>query len=236
MESSGSSDPNASTETKPQSEEVPEENAEESEAESNVKAEEIYEEAESNIDDDEDDEDEMDMDEETEESTDDKKPRKVNKVMEYDISEMYPELSLLTEQTKKKWNYHDPDLIRALWLESKTNALAEWKVKHVKITFKKKPAIVVQLNQAMQVKQEYMERKKTEEQERKRKDSIMTDSGRRAPQFKQLKLPTTVTAQMRYKYNRDNPPVPEFYLRHFKKYKKPPFKTKTGIAGGCYKF
>lgn len=150
--------------------------------------------------------------------------KKFKGLLEYDLSDMYPELSTLTQTQKRNWNFSDPELIRAIWLETKTNALAKWKMKYSKIIKKKDPSIPVQINHAMQLRKEYRQAQKEREKEQM---LIEHEIGKDAPQFNELRLPTTITAQMRYRLNRDNPPVPESYIRHFAKYRKPPFLNKA---------
>ncbi len=157
----------------------------------------------------------------------------VKRVLEYDLWDMYPEMSLLTQNTKKEWNYSDAEIIRALWLEAKTNALREWKYRNTRIALKKKPTITVQSNHAVQLRLEHREQIKERQKEILQRDTVMRYVGRDAPDFKELQLPTTVTAQMRYKFHRDNPPVPQFYLHHFEKFRKPPFKTKVNPNPAC---
>lgn len=150
--------------------------------------------------------------------------KKFKGILEYDLSDMYPELSTLTLTQKRNWNFSDPEIIRAIWLETKTNALAKWKMKYSKIIKKKDPSIPVQVNHAMQLRNEYRQAQK----EREREEILLEhEIGKDAPQFNELRLPTTITAQMRYRLNRDNPPVPECYIRHFAKYRKPPFLNKV---------
>ncbi|KAK7586126.1 hypothetical protein V9T40_004002 [Parthenolecanium corni] len=161
-----------------------------------------------------------------------KSKSRANLVLEYDLIDMYPEMSLLIQTTKKDWNCHDPEVIRAMWLESKTNALRAWKYKNTKILKRKKPDLTMQMNHTVQLRQEYRERMKERNKEEERR-LAMLHVGREAPDFQEIKLPTNLTAELRYKFNRDNPPVPRYYLHHFERYKKPPFKLKTSSGTGC---
>lgn len=161
-----------------------------------------------------------------------KKPKKKTTPLEYDLADMYPEMSLLIQSTKKEWNCHDPEVIRAIWLESKTNALRTWKYKFSKILKRKKPDLILQMNHTVQLRLEFMERKKERDREEARR-MAMLHVGREAPDFQEIKLPTNLAAELRYKFNRDNPPVPRYYLHHFERYKKPPFKLKTSSGTGC---
>lgn len=161
-----------------------------------------------------------------------KRRAKANLVLEYDLTDMYPEMSLLIQNTKKEWNCHDPEVIRAIWLESKTNALMEWKYKNSKILKRKKPDLVLQMNHTVQLRHEYRERQNERLKEEKRRQALL-HVGREAPDFQEIKLPTNLAAELRYKFNRDNPPVPGYYLHHFERYKKPPFKVKVSSGTGC---
>lgn len=157
----------------------------------------------------------------------------VKRVMEYDLSEMYPEMSVLTEKKKREWDYQDPETIRALWLESKTNVLAEWKVRYLNIKKKsRKPQIEVRDTTAHALRVEFLKNKEENAKSAEQRELQMIERGRQSPKFDEVKLPTNTTTDMRYKYTRNNPPVPRYYLEHFDKHRKPPFKVHgIGLAG-----
>lgn len=147
----------------------------------------------------------------------------INKVMEYDIKDMYPEMSVLVNKKKKEWDYQDPDIIRALWLESKTHVLAEWKVRNAKIKTGK-PSLEVRDNVTYTLRQEHLQNQAELKKALEEREFETGEIGREAPHFDSMQLVTNLTTEMRYKYNRNNPPVPSHYVEHFEKYKKPPFK------------
>ncbi len=182
------------------------------------------------------DEDKAAVSEEEESEEETRKPAKkvaneklVKRVMEYDVKEMYPEISVLTEKKKREWDYQNAETIRALWLESKTNALAEWKVKYSTIKKARKPSIEVRDTTAQALRLEHLKNKAETEKAAEEKDLRMIEKGRESPKFDEVKLPTNTTVEMRYKYTRNNPPVPGYYLQHFEQRKKPPFKS-NGIG------
>lgn len=162
-----------------------------------------------------------------------KKQNLIKRVMEYDLSEMYPEMSVLTEKKKREWDYQDPETIRALWLESKTNVLYEWKVRYLHIKKNKKPQIDVRDTTAHTLRVEHLKNKEENAKNAEQKDLQMIERGRESPRFDEVKLPTNTTTDMRYKYTRNNPPVPRYYLEHFDKHKKPPFKIHGFGMAGC---
>lgn len=164
-----------------------------------------------------------------EESTDEaekKKRKKVKAVMEYDIKDMYPEINILIQKKKREWDYQDPDIIRALWLETKTLALSEWKVRNAKISIVK-PSFEVKETVTVTLRQEHLKNKAELQQALQERDFEMTEASRDPPHFDTIQLATNLTTDMRYKYNRNNPPVPSHYIEHFEKFKKPPFKNNT---------
>lgn len=166
-------------------------------------------------------------------STPKPKPKRPKGVLEYDLSEMYPEIDILIKTSRREWNYNDPDIIRAMWLESKTNVLQEWKVRNARIDKKKEPSVQVLLNHTAQLR---LERQKQKEEQRKadfRKHHHMIAMGKLAPHFDTVKMATTTTVEMRYKFNRNNPPIPGYYINHYDRYKKPPFKTKIHVGRRC---
>lgn len=153
-----------------------------------------------------------------------KKQNLIKGVMEYDLSDMYPEMSVLTEKKRREWDYQDPETIRAIWLESKTNVLYEYKVRYLHVKKHKKPQIEVRETTAHTLRVEHQRNKAEKAKNDEQKDLEMIEKGRESPKFDEVKLPTNATTDMRYKYIRNNPPVPRYYLEHFNKHKKPPFK------------
>lgn len=162
-----------------------------------------------------------------------KKQNLIKRVMEYDLTEMYPEMSVLTEKKRSEWDYQDPETIRALWLESKTNVLSEWKVRYLTIKKSRKPQIEVRDTTAHTLRVEHLKNKEENEKNAEQKDLQMIEKGRESPKFDEVKLPTNTTTDMRYKYTRNNPPVPRYYIEHFNKHKKPPFKIHGFGLAGC---
>ncbi len=160
--------------------------------------------------------------------------RAVRRHMEYDLKDMYPEMELLVANTKSKLNYQDPATIRALWLESKTNALAEWKMKYSKIKLGRKPKIEVRDTFTTDARKEF--RKLKEEKERKDAEKVLADStkpARDAPIFESVDIVSNATTDMRFKYNQNNPTVPRYYIEHFQIYKKPPFRVAVRVGKRC---
>lgn len=162
-----------------------------------------------------------------------KKPARRLGILEYDLQDMYPEMAVLVQKTKRDWNYQDPDVIRAMWLESRTNILQEWKVKNAKIKSSKNATIEPVLNHTTQLRLESLKQKEEQRKAEFRKRLHMLAMGRMTPQFDTVKMATTNTVEMRHRYNRNNPPIPGYYIKHYDKFKKPPFITKTTDANGC---
>lgn len=152
--------------------------------------------------------------------------------LEYDLRRMYPEMSLLTETAKSKWNYQDPSVIRAIWIESKTNALAEWKTRFSKIKYLARPRIEVRPTVATEARKRFRrlqdeKRFKGDADDKWAKAAAATADGwtaRNAPEFQSVEIVSNATTDMRLKFNKNNPPVPRYYIEHFHRYKKPPFR------------
>lgn len=180
------------------------------------------------------------MENELESPTDEKetldtkgKLRKKWKILEYDLEDMYPEMDVLIGTKKKNLDYKDPNVIRALWLEGKTNVVAEWKKKVAKINVPKKGGISVQLNHSANLRLDFHKQKVEQEQLEKIKDAHIRNIGKKIPHFESVQTATNVTTEMRYKFSRNNPPVPRYYIRHYDKYKKPPFKHAGFLGRAC---
>lgn len=152
------------------------------------------------------------------------KTKKKRGPLEYDIKHMYPEMNILIQKKKREWDFQDPDIIRALWLESKTNVLSEWKVRNAKINTGK-PANEVRENVTFTLRQEHLKNKAELQKAVEEREFEMTETAREPPHFDSIQLATNLTTEMRYKYNRNNPTVPRNYVEHFEKFKKPPFKN-----------
>lgn len=150
------------------------------------------------------------------------KPGKmVSRALEYDLQDMYPEVTLLFEDKQSAWNCQDPAIIRAMWLESKTNILREWKFRNGKIKSKEKPKLEVKPTVTVTLRKQHLE------EQAKMKDwkEMYIPPGNDPPHYKQLQLPTNVTTEVRYNFTRNNPPVPSSYVLHYEKYKRPPFNV-----------
>lgn len=151
-----------------------------------------------------------------------KKPKRLaSRVLEYDIEEMYPEIELLVEKKKNEWNYQDPAIIRALWLESKTNVLADWKERNMKFNRKKKPTLEVRNTLAFTLRKDHLQ----EKAQKQEVSLLQIPVGNDPPVYRAVQLPTNLTMEVRYNFVRNNPPVPRWYVEHFHTYKKPPFIT-----------
>ncbi len=147
----------------------------------------------------------------------------VSRVMEYDLEEMFPDMSLLIRR-KRDWDFHDPDLIRAIFVESETSILADWKAIHARIRLSKKPEYVVRNNRSNDLKLQFLRTKMEKERRENKKLERMVKLDRGMPTFPVVQMATNVTTQLRHSYSRNNPSVPGHYVQHFFKYKKPPFR------------
>ncbi|KAK7573327.1 hypothetical protein V9T40_010518 [Parthenolecanium corni] len=150
-------------------------------------------------------------------------------VLEYDIGDMYPEMEVLTEKKRHEWDYLDERVIRALWLETKTNVLADWKERAAKRggggrRSKRPPAVEVRLNHAAELRFDYRQRRLEQREAERRRDERLRMGGAR-PHFGPVTMATNTTAVLRHQYNRNDPPVPSRYLRHYDKYRRPPFNV-----------
>jgi len=154
------------------------------------------------------------------------------RAMEYELAAMYPEVRLLVEQKRREWNYGDPDVIRALFLEAKTNALAEWKVGRAVVAKRKRPLIEVQETTASKLRRQHQAAQHEQRQSELRRDERMYDR-QQPPEFAEVKLATNATAQLRYNYTRNNPPVPGHFLAHYERFGKPPFHIFGVGSKGC---
>lgn len=146
-------------------------------------------------------------------------------LLEYDIEDMYPEMEVLTQKRRHEWNFLDERVIRAMWLETKTNVLAGWKERVAKGRRPKKPpAVEVRLNHAVELRFDYRQRQ-LEQQEEKQRHEERLRVGNERPNFGPVTMATNTTAVLRHQYNRNEPPVPSRYLRHYDKYRRPPFNV-----------
>lgn len=159
-------------------------------------------------------------------------PRRLAKrSMEYPLADMYPEVQLLVDHKRREWNYNDPDIIRALFLEAKTNAVSDWKVCRATFAKRKKPLLEVQETIASKLRRQQLEtRQEKLQQEQQREERI---HNHRQPDFAEVKLATNLTTQLRYNYTRNNPPVPRHFLAHYERFKKPPFHIHGINSKGC---
>ncbi|KAK7586032.1 hypothetical protein V9T40_003908 [Parthenolecanium corni] len=157
--------------------------------------------------------------------------KRVQRFMEYPLSDMHPQMHLLIEHKRREWNYSDPDFIRALFLEAKTNALAEWRVGRAIVAKRKKPLIEVQETIASKLRRQQLEVRQEKLQNQQQLDERIHNH--QQPDFTEMKLATNVTTQLRYNYTRNNPPVPRHYLTHYERFKKPPFHTYGTGSKGC---
>ncbi len=160
-----------------------------------------------------------------------KRRNAVKRAMEYDLKDMYPEVNILIERNRRKWDFRDPDIIRAIWVEAKTNALAEWKVRHAIVAKRKKPAMEVQYNTTTELRKKFLQDQR--ERERKEREQNKRIHRTELPEFDEVKLATNIATQIRYDYNRNNPPVPYYIVTHYHKYKRPPFTTFGLDKKGC---
>lgn len=157
----------------------------------------------------------------------------VKPVLEYDLKEMYPEMSMLTEKKRNDWDFQDPNLIRALWLESKTNVLREWKFKYGRVSHKTKPKIEVRGTVTTEARMEFRRKQEQEREQRIEKEVFELRLATQAPEFETVEIASNLTTDMRLKFNKNDPTVPRYYLEHFQKYKKPPFRTAIPVGRRC---
>lgn len=146
--------------------------------------------------------------------------------LEYHLKDMYPELGLLTAAARREWDYGDPELIRALWLETRTNALDEWRIRNAKIKRRREPTIAVHGTKTTKLRLEHKRKKEGVHYEREK--GLFSSGWRpvyRSPKFLPVQVANNTTNELRINYKRNNPNVPHYYIEHFHKYKRPPFKT-----------
>lgn len=143
--------------------------------------------------------------------------------MEYNLNKMFPDMSLLI-QKKRNWDFQNLDLIRAMYVESETNILSSWKSLNAKLNPSKKPRIVLKNNKSNKLRTEFLRSKIEKERIKKKKYNQMLQVNLDKPYFPPVKTFTTVTAELRHSLIQNNPSVPDQYIKHFLKYKKPPFK------------
>lgn len=145
----------------------------------------------------------------------------VSRALEYDLQDMYPEITLLFEDKQSAWNCQDPATIRAMWLESRTNILRDWKFRNGRIHSKEKPKLEVKPTMTVTLRKQF-HHEKAKEQDWK---EMYIPPGNDAPQYHELALPTNKTTELRYNFIRNNPPIPEAYVLHYEKYRRPPFNV-----------
>lgn len=146
--------------------------------------------------------------------------------LEYNLKDMYPELGLLTAGTRREWDYGDPELIRALWLETRTNALNEWRIRYAKIKRRKEPTIAVHGTKTTRLRLGQKRKKEGVDYEcEKGLCSIGWRPVYRSPNFLPVQVANNTTNELRINFKRNNPNLPHYYIEHFHKYKRPPFKT-----------
>lgn len=158
---------------------------------------------------------------------------RVQPVLEYELKDMYPEMSLLTDKKRSDWNFQDPNLIRAMWLESKTNILREWKFKYGRVTHKSKPKIEVRGTITTEARMDYRRKQEQEREKQIEKEVYELQVAREAPDFEPVEIASNFTTDMRLKFNKNDPTVPRYYLEHFQKYKKPPFRLAIPVGKRC---
>lgn len=146
-------------------------------------------------------------------------------ILDYDISGMFPDMKLILKKPRHTWNYDNPEVIRAIWLEQKTNVLAEWKIRHSKRQMTKKPK--VNQNRTTLLRMEYQEHKRDLMVALNKKRLELWEIGREVPYFEECYLLTNSTSYMRYHYNRNIPPVPAHIAEYYLKHKRPPFLPGT---------
>lgn len=147
-------------------------------------------------------------------------------LLEYDIGQMYPEMEVLVEKKRSEWNYLDERVIRALWLETRTNVLDGWKQRTAKFGArgKKRPVVEPRLNHVAELRLEY----RAQQLERKQADDRRNERlrvGNDRPHFGPVTMATNTAAVMRHQFNRNDPPVPSRYLQHYDRFRRPPFNV-----------
>lgn len=153
-----------------------------------------------------------------------KSRHEVMRVLEYDYHEMIPDMTVLTTRKKRDWDFHDPDVIRAIYIESETNALTKWRAEHAKIDMRKHSAQEIRPNRSYNLRLRLLRKKQAIEEKKTRLMEKMNDFERDVPQFDGT-LRSNMTDELRRDFIRNQPAIPSHYMDHYAKWGKPPFKT-----------
>lgn len=153
--------------------------------------------------------------------------------LEYELRHMYPEMRPLTEGRRRDWDFRDPNLIRALWLESKTQALAEWKCRHGRVAAARRPKIEVRGTHTTEARLEFRRQQQRRREQRIEQEVWALRVAGQAPTFEAVEIASNATTDMRLQFKRNDPPVPRYYIEHFHRYKKPPFRKAIPVGRRC---
>lgn len=148
----------------------------------------------------------------------------VMKPLEYDYHEMIPDMTVLTSKSRRDWDFHDPDVIRAIFVDYETNVLSHWKADHAKYPMHKRPKVEMQPNRSYNLRMHLLRKKREKEKRDIRLFEKMINFDREIPQF-QGNLRTNMTVELRRNFIRNQPAVPTHYMTHYARFGKPPFKT-----------
>lgn len=154
--------------------------------------------------------------------------QEVMNAMEYDHEDMHPDISLLV-MPKRDMNFQDIDLIRAMYVESETNLLSRWKEENARRKPSGKPKIEIRYTKSDKLKKLYREFKLEKEKYERNKPKYIEKANLNPPKFASVLMPTTITAMYRFARSRNDPEVPKYFIQHYERYRKPPFKLLTKI-------
>lgn len=150
----------------------------------------------------------------------------LTKTMEFSLGEMFPDMSLLIRKKKKDWNFNDPDLIRALYVESETNLLSKWKARNAII--KSLPKYTYKNNRLSRLRIEHLHLKKEKERRENERLEELLKLERGMPEFPVVQTLTNITTELRHTFCRNHPSVPRHVIEHYRRHRKPPFKFVHG--------
>lgn len=148
----------------------------------------------------------------------------VTKVLEFDYSGMIPDMRVLRFKKKRNWDFHDPDVIRALYVEYETQAFSKWKVENLKIDLNNYPTPAIPTNRSYNLRMFSLRKKRAKVEKENRILERICNFNREIPRF-EGQLRSNMTEELRRDFIRNKPSVPAYYVDHFAKYGKPPFKS-----------
>lgn len=149
-----------------------------------------------------------------------------SKTLKFSADEEFPNLNLLVRKKRKDWNFNDPDLIRALYVESETNLVSQWKAHNAII--KSNTSQFFRHNRSSRLRHDHLLLKKQKERKQRLKLDGLLKLDRSVRDFRVVHTLTNATTLLRHSFCRNHPSVPRHVIEHYLHHHKPPFKVVHG--------